>query len=769
MTEAPPRVLDIERFLAHLRGVDRHAGQMVHVEHVPPADARYAELRHPLHPALLDALAARKNLPLYAHQVEAIDAVLDGEDVAVVTPAASGKSLCYAVPLVQTLLDDPSSRALLLFPTKALAQDQLRSLRELLPERSRQRAMVFDGDTPRNERAGVRSSAQVVLTNPDMLHFGVLPNHQVWSRFFRSLRYVVIDEAHAYRGVFGSHVANVIRRLRRICRTYGADPVFILSSATIANPGDHVERLTGRAARVISEDAAPSSGRRFVFWNPPIVDEEKATRASAGSEAARLLEMLLRRDVRTLTFVRTRRQAELVYVAVRDRLSVDGNGLAQRVRPYRASYLPEDRREVEQGLASGDLMGVVATNALELGIDVGDLDATVLAGYPGSVASTWQQAGRAGRRGREALSVLVGQDNPLDQYLMRHPDFFFGRPHEHARTRPGNPHILAAHLLCAAYEAPLDERDIPLFGQAALEELVPALESEGLLHQRSGRWFPVPSVEYPAQSVNIRSASGDQFTAVEAESGRVLERVEEHAAYAQLHRGAIYLHQGEPYIVERLDLSTKAAYLKRTDAPYYTESRELTDIRIIATHADKSSGGARVSLGEVEVSRAVVGYRRRGIYGDEALGEETLEMPEDRFSTVALWFDVPAHAFQKALRGRVDLAGGLHAMEHAAIGVLPLFALCDRNDIGGVSTVLHADTRGPVVFIYDGHPGGVGIAEHGYEIVDELWSTTLAAVAECGCTAGCPACIQSPKCGNNNHPLDKAVATELLRALVHRA
>jgi len=769
VAEAPPRRLDVEGFIAHLRGADWHTGQVVHVEHVPPTEARYGELRHTLHPALLDALVGRRNLPLYAHQVEAIDAVLDGEDVAVVTPAASGKSLCYGVPVVQTLLDDPSSRALLLFPTKALAQDQLRSLRELLPERSRQRAMVFDGDTPRDERAEIRRSAQVILTNPDMLHFGILPNHQAWSRYFRSLRYVVIDEAHAYRGVFGSHLANVIRRLRRICRTYGADPVFVLSSATIANPEDHAQNLTGRAARIISEDAAPSSGRYFVFWNPPIVDEGKATRASASSEAARLLEMLLRRDVRTLAFVRTRRQAELVYMAVRDRLSVDGNGLAQRVRPYRASYLPEDRRAVETGLANGELLGVVATNALELGIDVGDLEATVLAGYPGSIASTWQQAGRAGRRGHEALSILVGQDNPLDQYLMRHPDFFFGRPHEHARTRPGNPHILKAHLLCASYEAPLDERDVALFGRAALEELVPALESDGLLHQRRGRWFPVPSIEYPAQSVNIRSASSGQFAAVEAESGRVLERVEEHSAYAQLHRGAIYLHQGEPYIVERLDLTTKAAYLKRTDAPYYTESRELTDIRITATHAAKKAGGASVALGEVEVSRAVVGYRRKSIYGNEVLGEETLEMPEDRFPTVALWFDVPGQAFQKALRERADLAGGLHAMEHAAIGVLPLFALCDRNDIGGVSTVLHADTGGPVVFIYDGHPGGVGIAEHGYEIVDELWRTTLAAVAECGCVAGCPACIQSPKCGNNNHPLDKAVAADLLRALVHPA
>ena len=753
--------MEVEAFLREVREAPWHQDQMVHVQELPPRAAVTGTLRHPLHPALEQSLASQGLFPLYAHQAHAVDALFDGEDVAVVTPAASGKSLCYHIPVVQALLDDPTSRALYLFPTKALAQDQLRGVRELLPPAMRHRAAIFDGDTPHHERSALRRSAHVVLSNPDMLHLGILPRHRSWARLLAGLRYVVVDEAHVYRGVFGSHVANVLRRLRRLCRRYGSDPQFILCSATIANPGEFAQRLTGRPVTVVDDDGAPYGGKRFVFWNPPLPDEAEGIRLSARRETAQLLEVLVRARVRTLAFVRTRRQAELVYMAVRDRLRDGPAGLAERVRPYRASYLPEDRRAVEQGLLHGDLLAVVATTALELGIDIGDLDATLLNGYPGSISSAWQQAGRSGRSGHESLSMLVGQDNPLDQYLMRHPDFFFGRPHEHARILPENPHVLAPHLQCAAYEMPLAEEDAQLFGITFAGQAY-ELERQGLLHRRRERWHLDPAVSYPAQGVSIRSAWGNQYVVVESTFGRVLEHVEEFAAFSQLHPGAVYLHQGEPYLVERLDLDTKTAYLSSTDAPYYTESRDLTDIRVLETLRTKVLRGVTVCLGEVEVSRAVVGYRRKALHSDEPLGDEPLDLPVHPFRTTALWFDLPAATLEWALQGRRDLAGGLHAMEHAAIGVLPLFALCDRNDIGGVSTAVHPDTGGPQVFIYDAHPGGIGIAEHGYEVVDELWTVTLQAVAGCPCAEGCPGCIQSPKCGNNNHPLDKEVAVRFL-------
>ena len=759
--------MDAARFVEHL-GVSSLHNELAHVEEVPQRPAAHAPLSHDLVPSLEAALSARGQMPLYTHQAHAIDTALDGRDMAVVTPAASGKSLCYHVPVAQALLTDPSARALYLFPTKALAQDQLRGLQGLLPPKLAAKVAIFDGDTPSAERSGIRRSAQAVLTNPDMLHFGMLPNHRAWPRLLPSLRYVVIDEAHVYRGVFGSHVANVVRRLRRLCARYGSNPVFILCSATIANPGELAEGLIGKPVEVIDEDGAPHGSKHFVFWDPPILDEERGARASARSETSRLLEMLLRRDVRTLAFVRTRRQAELIYVNVRDRLNGGDEPLAKRLRPYRASYLAEDRREVERGLLNGDLLGVVATNALELGIDIGDLDATLLTGYPGSIASTWQQAGRSGRSGDGSLSVLVAQDNPLDQYLMRHPDFFFGRSHEHARIRPGNPYVLGPHLKAAAYELPLTPADAALFG-GSFGAQVEALAAEGALNERDGRWFISPSVEYPAQEVNIRSLSHRQFLAVETQSGRVLEHVDAFSAFSQLHPGAVYLHQGDSYVVGSLDLDAGVAYLNRTDAPYYTESRDLTDIRVIETRAEKELNGALVCVGEVEVSRRVVGYRKRGLYSerpDDDLGDELLDLPPWEFRTMAVWFDLPVPTYSRALRERVDLPGGLHAMEHAAIGVLPLFALCDRNDIGGVSTALHPDTGEPQVFIYDGHPGGVGIAEHGYEAIEELLSATLDAVSQCPCANGCPSCIQSPKCGNNNHPLDKHVAQDLLRGLL---
>ena len=757
--------MDVPSFLSQLEHLPWYSGQMVHWEDVPSRAHIRGDLDRPLKPELERALGSLGIESLYSHQAEAIDALRAGDNVIVATHAASGKSLCYHLPVLDALLEDRAARALYIYPTKALAQDQSKTFSELLQGIKGVRHGIFDGDTPSADRHDIRRHSQVLFTNPDMLHVGILPNHRSWYQLLRGLRYVVIDEAHVYRGVFGSHTANVIRRLRRLCRTFGSDPQFILCSATIANPGEHAEALVGLPFRVVEEDGSPYGGKDFVFWNPPMIDKARGSRRSTNSEAVQIFAELLRRHVRALTFVRSRRMAELLYVYVRDRLREVAPTIAKRVAPYRASYLPEDRRRIERDLFEGRLLGLTTTNALELGIDIGDMDATILTGYPGTIASTWQQAGRSGRRGDRSLSVLVALDNPLDQYLMRHPEAFFGKPHESARISPTNPYILKPHLLCAAYEAPLTMKDTEFFGPDLLwyaDELV----NESFLHTKWGRWHLQPEIAYPAQDVNIRATSTSFYTLVDSESGVILESVEEMSAYLQLHPGAVYLHQGEPYLVADLDLESRTAFAARTDAPYYTEVRDYTETRILNVLREKPAGRTTVYLGQVNVSTSVVGFRRKAHFTGEVLGEEYVSLPRQSYDTVAFWFDVPQDTLRYIHRERLDLAGGLHAAEHAAIGVLPLFALCDRNDIGGISTPLHPDTGRPQVFVHDGHPGGVGIAEQGYEIILDLWRTTLEVISECPCESGCPGCIQSPKCGNNNEPLDKEVAVLLLREIL---
>ena len=749
-------------FLQSLQRSPSYRGQLVHLEHLPSRRARHGRLVDPLPPPLQQRLEAMDRWPLYAHQTQAINALRQGDHVIVSTPAASGKSLCYHLPVLGALLGESRNRALYLYPTKALAQDQLKGLEELT-EGLNVNAAIFDGDTPSSERPAIRRRAQVLLTNPDMLHLGILPNHKAWARFFQGIRYVVLDEAHVYRGVFGSHVANVLRRLRRLCWRYGGRPQFVLCSATIANPGELAQGLVGLPFKVISRDASPFGGKQFAFWNPPIVDRSKIVRRSTNTEVSNLFAELVRRETRTLTFVKTRRLAELIYLYTKDQLEED-TGLSNRIASYRAGYMPEERRDIEKALFSGELLGVATTNALELGIDVGDLDAAIIAGYPGTIASTWQQAGRSGRRGKESLAILVAQDNPLDQYLMRHPGAFFNSSTEKALLSPANPYIMGPHLLCAAYEMPIGPADSEVFGEGLGGQLV-QLEAQSLLRRSRDRWHVSPALSYPAQEINLRSSSRDNYLVVEEGSGTILETVEEASAFSQIHSGAIYLHRGQSYLITDLEREARIAHATQKDLPYYTQAREFTDIRILRTWESKMAGGVKVSLGEVQVSNHVVGFRKKAPFTEEVVGEEDLDLPPNLFNTVALWFDIPRGVLDRCTRDKADLPGGLHAAEHAAIGILPLFAMCDRNDIGGVSTPLHADTGRPQVFIYDGHPGGIGISERGYHDVEELWRATLAAVSECPCEDGCPSCIQSPKCGNNNQPLDKAVATEMLRAL----
>jgi len=758
----------VDVLLHHLLTLSDYKQQIVHVQPIPPRDATFGELDKPLHPALQARLESSSISSLYTHQASAINEARRGKNVMVATASASGKTLCYNLAVLETMLKDPNSRALYLFPTKALAQDQLRSLNELgCPEIiSFGGCATFDGDTPPSERAGIKRKAKVVLTNPDMLHLGILPNHKSWSRLFRNLKYVVIDEAHVYRGVFGSHVANILRRLRRLCASYGSNPQFICCSATIANPKEHAERLVGLPFEVIAEDGSPHGGKSFVFWNPPLIDETGTGRHSSNSETTFLFTELIRKNIRSLVFTRTRKLTELIYIYTREQL---GSSLGQLIKPYRAGYLPEDRRQIEHELFGGHLLGVVATTALELGVDIGDLEATVLVGYPGSIASTWQQAGRSGRGVSDSLSFLIAQDNPLDQYFMHHPDYFFGKNFESAITNSENLNILKPHLLCAAWEQPLTDSDGMLFG-IAFDKAVSELEVEGKLRKSVGRWYLYPRIAHPAQDINIRSTSGKNYSVIDASRGyELMEIVESSVAFFQIHPGAIYLHQGESYLVQKLDLENRAAVVVPTDVTYYTQTKELIDIRILKTEREKSCSGIKVCFGEVDVSNTVVGFKKKMQFTEEVIGEEPLDLPSLRFVTQALWFGLPEAVIEQVAEAGLDFAGGLHAAEHAAIAMLPLFALCDRNDIGGVSTPIHADTGKAQIFIYDAYPGGVGIAAKGFEMITELWSATLQAIEECPCQEGCPSCIQSPKCGNNNEPLDKKAALLLLQGLLwHR-
>jgi len=753
-------------FLHHLTANPNYRSQITHIEHIPPCDANYAELDNPLETSLKDCLDKHRLLPLYTHQAEAVNKAQQGRNVMVSTSSASGKSLCYNLAVLQAILTERGSCAIYLFPTKALAQDQLRGLRELFCSSLRvEEFATFDGDTPQAERAEIRKHARIVLTNPDMLHIGILPNHQSWSRLLRHLKYVVIDEAHIYRGVFGSHVASVLRRLRRLCRLYGSTPQFICCSATIANPGEHAERLVGLPFEVVNNDGSPHGGKDFAFWNPPIIDETKSVRRSANSEATNLFTELVSQGIRSLTFARTRRLTELIYAYSRQRLAEVSPALAGKIKAYRAGYLPQERRQIEQELFSGQLLGVVATTALELGIDIGDLEATVLTGYPGSIASTWQQAGRSGRGREKSLSFLIGLDNPLDQYFMHNPDFFFQKSFENALINPDNPYILRAHLLCAAWEWPLNSDDEKIFGAAFQQERA-ELEGQRLLKERKGKWYLSPRIAYPAQNINIRSSSGQNLAIIDSATGSLLETIEASVALFQVHPGAIYLHQGESYLVTELDLASRTAYAAPTNVSYYTQAKDITDVHIVKVIRNKSLGQVRVYLGEVEVTTTVVGFKKKAQFTEEVIGEEPLNLPPQHFPTVALWFDLPTEVSGKLVAAQLDIAGGLHAAEHAAIAILPLFALCDRNDIGGVSTPFHPDTGRAQIFIYDAYPGGIGIAEKGFELIEALWETTLKAIAECPCQEGCPSCIQSPKCGNNNRPLDKKAAQLLLEGLL---
>ncbi|WP_246530840.1 DEAD/DEAH box helicase [Streptomyces bathyalis] len=821
--ESDPRTV-----LARLTAGDGRAARITHTEHLPPRTGRHAAWPEQIRPEVAAAVRESGIERLWEHQARAARHALRGESVIIATGTASGKSLSYLMPVLSSLLDGAESgaggsaghtddvgegagagggsrdgaapdcgaglegearargrtgqrrggtgsrgsTALYLAPTKALAADQRRAVTELAaPLGTAVRAAVFDGDTPVEEREWVRVFANYVLTNPDMLHRGILPVHARWASFLRSLRYVVIDECHTYRGVFGSHIAQVLRRLRRVCARYGSDPVFLLASATAADPGEAATRLTGVPVTEVTEDTSPRGELVFALWEPPLTEMEgergAPVRRTATAESAELLTDLAVQGVRTVAFVRSRRGAELISLIAQDRLASVDRSLSDRVAAYRGGYLPEERRALERSLHKGELLGLAATNALELGVDVSGLDAVLITGYPGTRASVWQQAGRAGRTGEGALAVLVARDDPLDTYLVHHPDSLFRTPVESTVLDPDNPYVLAPHLCAAASEIPLTEADAELFGPG-FSELVSQLEERKLLRRRGGSWYWTLK-ERACDLADIRGSGGTPVQVVEDGTGRLLGTVDAGAAHATVHEGAVHLHQGRTYVVRQLDLEDSAALVEEASPPWTTMARDTTSVAVLETDEEVPWGEARLCYGTVEVTNQVVSYLRRRIITGEVMGETKLDLPPRTLRTRAVWWTLTEDQLDRARINPSVLPGALHAAEHAAIGLLPLFATCDRWDIGGVSIALHPDTLLPTVFVYDGQPGGAGFAERAFRTAREWLTATRDAIAACECEAGCPSCIQSPKCGNGNDPLHKRGAVRLLTELLTSA
>jgi len=732
--------------------------QVVYVTHRAARAARTAPLPDELAPALRDALAKAGIGELYTHQRETHDLLGGGANVVVSTGTASGKSLCFALPVLNAFAADPHSRALFLYPTKALAQDQARKLREL--RLGGVAVGLYDGDTPQAQRTQTRRRATILLSNPDMLHVGILPAHERWAEFLHALRYVVLDEAHVYRGVFGSHVAQVVRRLRRLCRQYGSSPQFVLSSATMAEPQPFAERLVGLPFAAVIESGAPEAERTIVLWNPPLEDPALGQRKSALAETSYLVSEAILRGARVIAFAPTRKATELVYTYVKKRLDARDPAASDRVLPYRAGYTPQQRRDIERRLFDDELAAVVATDALELGIDVGSLDVALVTGFPGTIVSLLQRWGRAGREGRGFAVLVAGQD-ALDQYFMREPERLLSRSVEEAIVDLTNPHILEAHLGAAAYERPLREDDASYFGQAGMARAAQLAAGGGQLRRRNDT-FVWTRPHSPAPQVSLRSASTDAFVIVETRDGTVLGTVERERVFRFTHPGAVYLHLGRSYLVRRLDLDQRTVLVDDFGGSYYTQPKVDKDVAVAGGAPLRPlADGATLFFGTIDVTEQVIAYRKRELADGQIIDTVSLDLPEQTFETEALWFTMTPELLRRALGEREEL-GALHAAEHACIAVLPLYATCDRWDIGGLSTAWHHQTDLATIFIYDGYPGGIGLARRAADAFEELAADAHLLIAECPCEAGCPSCVQSPKCGNLNEPLDKEGAAALL-------
>ncbi|WP_409427509.1 DEAD/DEAH box helicase [Mycobacterium sp. SMC-11] len=769
-----------ELLAAALAGVETGEDPLRHVADLPASAGHSGAWPDWAEPDVISAFTGRGIEVPWSHQVAAAEMAHAGRHVVISTGTASGKSLAYQLPVLQALATDPRARVLYLSPTKALGHDQLRaaySLSAAVPRLGGAAGAVaptaYDGDSAAEIRRFARERSRWVFSNPDMIHLSLLRNHARWAAFLRGLRFVIVDECHYYRGIFGSHVAMVLRRLLRLCERYAAPgaaagPTVIFASATTASPGASASALIGQPVAEVTEDGSPHGARTVALWEPALrtdmTGENGApVRRAAGTEAARVMADLIAEGARTLTFVRSRRGAELTALAARTRLESVAPTLIDKVASYRAGYLAEDRRALERALADGELYGLATTNALELGVDIAGLDAVVMAGFPGTVTSFWQQAGRSGRRGQTALIVLVARDDPLDTYLVHHPAALLDKPIEQVVIDPANPYVLGPQLLCAAVELPLTVAEVAQLGAAQLAD---SLVDDGLLRRRSDRYFPVPGLD-PHATVEIRGSAGGQVVIVEADTGRLLGSVDAGRAPATVHTGAVYLHQGESYLVDSLDVERQIAFVHAEDPGYATFAREITDIDVTGEGERAWFGPVSLGLVPVTVTRQIVGYLRRLPTG-EVLDFIDLDVPPATLPTMAVVYTIAADALTACGVAERAIPGALHAAEHAAIGLLPLVASCDRGDIGGLSTAVGPEALGslPSVFVYDGHPGGAGFAERGFRAAATWLTATAEAIESCECPHGCPSCVQSPKCGNGNDPLDKEGAVRVLRLVL---
>jgi DEAD/DEAH box helicase domain-containing protein len=747
--------MTVDSLLAAMELHPRHAARIAHIRIFPEETGMFRD-PVPLPPAPLRDYLGRNGIRLYSHQAEALETFRRGEHLILTTSTASGKTLGFLLPVFERLALDPAATALFLYPTKALANDQLKVISQLCNETGiSANPAMYDGDTARDRRPRIREVSRVVLSNPHELHH-ILPWHHQWQRFLSGLSCVVIDESHRYRGVFGSQMAFLVRRLRRVCVRYGSDPRFILSSATLANPAEFAGRLCGVPFHTVSADGAPRGSRRFVLYNP---FPDGCTEGSFHRDAAAVLVECVRQGVQTLAFTGSRKMTELVALWAREGVVRERIASADEIAAYRAGYLPEERREIEDRLKSGSLAAVVSTNALELGIDIGSLDGVILTGYPGTMMATWQQAGRAGRTGSDAVAFLIAGPNPLDQYFMRHPGLFFGTPHEHAIVDLGNPYILSGQLLCAAAELPLTDTDSAFFGPG-FRDVANALQREHLVAD-TPRGLVYSGSRRPHELVGLSGISRDSFRVVSR--GRTIETLDRGQAFREAHPGAVLLHQGEQYIVDSLDLSQGIARVNPSDVDYHTRPLKSVEIAIRQVRNSRDFGGFSLSLGDVEVTEQFSAYKI--IRNDTILGVEPLELPPLQFPTKAVWVTPPCNLEAGIRAAGQDPDGGLHGAEHALIAMMPFHVLCDRWDLGGLSVPSHPATGGPAIFIYDCHEGGIGLAEKAYGIFGDLVRHAFTLVSGCSCDDGCPACIFSPKCGNDNQPLDKKGAVHILEAL----
>ncbi|MDZ7263143.1 MAG: DEAD/DEAH box helicase [candidate division KSB1 bacterium] len=731
--------MTIEQILDLIRSDSDMLANITHWQKIPARDARYAEFPAAIHPELIEILKKRGIQKLYIHQAEAIAAVLAQKNVVVVTPTASGKTLCYNVPVLNALIDNPETRALYLFPTKALSQDQLDELYGISTALNRNiKTYTFDGDTPASARKAIRSAGHIVVTNPDMLHQGILPHHTKWIKLFENLKYVVIDEIHHYRGVFGSHLANIIRRLKRICKFYGSDPQFICCSATIGNPKELAEKILEAECILVDNNGAPRGEKHFILYNPPVVNFELGIRRSVLNETKKLAEKFLSSKIQTIVFARSRLRVEILVTYLKEIMQKLGQS-PRLVRGYRGGYLPLERREIEKGLREGEILGVVSTNALELGIDIGQLSVCLMAGYPGTITSSWQQAGRAGRRAETSVAILVASSAPIDQFIINHPEYFFGQSPEMGIVDPNNLIILMSHLKCAAFELPFEDGE--RFGSDATQEMLAYLEEHGVLHHVGERWHWTSEI-YPAQEISLRSASPENFVIIDTtRDERVIGEVDYFSAPMLIYEEAIYIHESRQYHVDKLDWERRKAYVHEVEVDHYTDAQTKTDLKVLDVFDQQEVKGGAKAHGEVSVTTVTVAYKKIKFHTHENIGMGNIHLPELEMHTTAYWLEF-AEGIEAELRlSQSDMADALKALANVLENVAPFYVMGDPSDLRTVPMIKSPFSKRATIYIYDAYPGGVGYSRKLFYAHDDLLQAAKKLILECPCKSGCPSCV----------------------------